>query len=84
MRASPADAGRVFADAPGGARLALLGVIVFKDAHYTAFIRNRSDDDFCYYDRRDRVDAGTYEDVVARCVATDPPMLPYLLFYDAL
>ena len=56
---------------------------VFQNAHYTAFVRaSDGSDSWTYHDRRSAVAVGPFVNVVARC--RDGPMLPYLLFYDAL
>ena len=61
----------------------LFAVAVFQNAHYTAFVRARDgSDSWTYHDRRSAVAVGPFANVVARCRAG--PMLPYLLFYDAL
>ena len=61
----------------------LFAVAVFQNAHYTAFVRARDgSDSWTYHDRRSAVAVGTFANVVQRC--RDGPMLPYLLFYDAL
>ena len=61
----------------------LFAVAVFQNAHYTAFVRARDgSDSWTYHDRRSAVAVGPFANVVARC--RDGPMLPYLLFYDAL
>ena len=61
----------------------LFAVAVFQNAHYTAFVRARDgSDSWTYHDRRSAVAVGAFANVVARCRAG--PMLPYLLFYDAL
>ena len=52
-------------------------------AYYTAFVRaSDGSDSWTYHDRRSAVAVGPFANVVARCRAG--PMLPYLLFYDAL
>ena len=61
----------------------LFAVAVFQNAHYTAFVRARDgSDSWTYHDRRSAVAVGAFANVVQRC--RDGPMLPYLLFYDAL
>ena len=64
-------------------KLDLFAVAVFQNAHYTAFVRARDgSDSWTHHDRRSVVAVGPFANVVARCRAG--PMLPYLLFYDAL
>ena len=56
---------------------------VAQNAHYTAFVRaSDGSDSWTYHDRRAAVAVGAFANVVERCRAG--PMLPYLLFYDAL
>ena len=80
---------KVFSKNPNGRqrgskrRLDLFAVAVFQNAHYTAFVRaSDGSDSWTYHDRRAAVAVGTFMNVVERC--RDGPMLPYLLFYDAL
>lgn len=48
-----------------------------------AFVRAQDgSDSWTYHDRREAVAVGAFANVVQRC--RDGPMLPYLLFYDAL
>ena len=64
-------------------KLDLFAVAVFQNAHYTAFVRARDgSDSWTYHDRRSAVAVGAFVNVIQRCRAG--PMLPYLLFYDAL
>jgi hypothetical protein len=61
----------------------LSAVVVFQDAHYTAFVREQDgSDSWTHHDRHSAVAVGTFANVVQRC--RDGPMLPYLLFYDSL
>ena len=80
---------KVFSENPNGRqrgskrRLDLFAVAVFQNAHYTAFVRaSDGSDSWTYHDRRSAVAVGAFANVVQRC--RDGPMLPYLLFYDAL
>ena len=74
---------RAGSDGAGLRKLDLFAVAVFQNAHYTAFVRAKDgSDSWTYHDRRSAVAVGPFVNVVARCRAG--PMLPYLLFYDAL
>ena len=71
------DASRVFSAEGRKApcTLDLLAIVVFKDAHYTAFVRSADGEDaWTYHDRRSTVAVGNFEAVVTRC--RDGPMLP--------
>ena len=91
-RDAPMPVEKVFSKNPNGRqrgskaglrRLDLFAVAVFQNAHYTAFVRaSDGSDSWTYHDRRSAVAVGPFANVVARCRAG--PMLPYLLFYDAL
>ena len=77
---------RVFAAAGNNARpLDLLAVVVFQNAHYTAFVRSPDGADaWTHHDRQARIHVGAWTDVVRRCATATSPMLPYLLVYDEL
>ena len=88
-RDAPMPVEKVFSKNPNGRqrgskrRLDLFAVAVFQNAHYTAFVRaSDGSDSWTYHDRRAAVAVGAFANVVQRC--RDGPMLPYLLFYDAL
>jgi hypothetical protein len=91
-RDAPMPVEKVFSKNPNGRqrggkagprKLDLFAVAVFQNAHYTAFVRAKDgSDSWTYHDRRSAVAVGPFANVVARC--RDGPMLPYLLFYDAL
>ena len=76
---------RVFAAAGNNARpLDLLAVVVFQNAHYTAFVRSPDGADaWTHHDRQARIHVGAWTDVVVRdgkwiC------MRRYLLVYDGV
>ena len=91
-RDAPMPVEKVFSKNPNGRqrggkagprRLDLFAVAVFQNAHYTAFVRaSDGSDSWTYHDRRSAVAVGAFVNVIQRC--RDGPMLPYLLFYDAL
>ena len=77
---------RVFAASGNNARpLDLLAVVVFQNAHYTAFVRSPDGADaWTHHDRQARIHVGAWTDVGRRCATATSPMLPYLLVYDEL
>ena len=75
----------VFASQQHAQPLDLLAVVVFQNAHYTAFVRAPDGADaWTHHDRQMRVHVGQWTDVVRRCATVTSPMLPYLLVYDVL
>ena len=62
----------------GGTSLTLFALVVYKDAHYTAFVKDQNG--WTYHDRRTAVAVGGWKAVIDRCHVGN--MLPYLLFYD--
>ncbi|KAK7249298.1 hypothetical protein SO694_00047157 [Aureococcus anophagefferens] len=81
----PLDGAAVFRPPkPGAKRLGLFAVVVFRDAHYTALVRDERADSWTWHDRRDATPVGSFESVVAKCRNDGgAPLCPYLLFFDA-